>query len=390
MRAKYPAGIREDLPSNAADQSASPPHPWTELGTTFAHNDLKAKPVPKEMICNRYPVGCTSALVSMGGVGKTTWVAHNALQYLGDNMEVLFVSAEDAPEDYQAKLHHMLFDEGGEISDVARVSGRIHVLNLRGAGVKLVTESLGSYIPSEGGKTVISYIKEVCPKVRLVVFETVSRFAGGEDNERMEAAISGCDYIAAVINGACLLIHHMGKSQARDKVIDLYSGRGGSTLGDNTRSMTVLTRLDKRYMGVTPVVVEPDDLNAGRAFEVCHVRNSYGVTLPPEYFITRKGYCNGPILESVPIATADDVVKEKHKHMNAARSYAVSVITEIIDAKGGRVPKAFFDSSTKDLTGLSQAGGRALIKEMLDDGSLRTIAETTGKTEKLFLALPKF
>jgi hypothetical protein len=191
-----------------------------------------------------------------------------------------------------------------------------------------------------------------------------------EPNDRMEALITACDRIAIAINGACVLVHHTGKSQGRDKVIDLYSGRGGSALGDNTRSMIVLTRLDDDYMGALPIVVDRDDLEHGRVFEVTHVRNSYGITQPPEYYVTRRGYCNGPTLEPVPIATDADITKAKLEGIKAKSNRAATQIHNVIKAEGGWVKRKYFDTGTQALIGITQEKSRELIIEMLEAGSL--------------------
>lgn len=383
----------QDNPDYVARQQAkvtaatSEPHPWLARTTTFGLDELKRKPRPREIVCDYFPIHATSAVVGQGGVSKTTLLACLSARHVTDDLHAMFVSAEDGEADYQAKLHNALYTESGPLPEASTVAEKIHVLNLKGQGVKLIQESGGSFIPSTEAVKLAHYLETYYPKVRVVYFETVSRFAGGEDNERMEAVVSACDRIAMEINGACVLVHHTGKGQARDKVIDLYSGRGGSALGDNTRSMVVLTRLDSDYRGSEPIVIDHDDLARGRAFEVTHVRNSYGPTRPPAYYITRHGYCYGPTLEPVPIASAEELTKAKLESIERQYNAAATRVCEVIKAKGGKVPKKFFDSKTKSLIGVTQEQGRELIKELLDAGTLEEFEDTGSRGRPKMLRL---
>ena len=220
---------------------------------------------------------------------------------------------------------------------------------------------------------------------QLIVFETLSRFAGGEENERFEAVVTACDAIASGFQGAVVLVHHTGKSQARDKVIDLYSGRGGSVLGDNTRSMTVITRIDENYDGAQPVHAQLEDITEGRVFEVNHVRCSYAATVEPEYYATRSGL-HGPWLEQLSIATDDEIRERKLKKLSDERAETVSRVIEVIELQGGEVARKFFESGTRDLIGVSQKEGRLVIDQMLEDGILYVGHVTTkaGQQKSVF------
>ena len=134
--------------------------------------------------------------------------------------------------------------------------------------------------------------------------------------------------------------------------------------------MVVLTRLDADYTGSQPIVIDRGDLEAGRAFEVYHVRNSYGPTQDPEYYVTRHGYCHGPVLERVPIATDEELTRAKTAAIEARYNKAAGRLCEVIKAKGGKVHKRYFETETMEKIGLTQAQGRQLIAEMLDAGSL--------------------
>lgn len=377
----YSAAIR-------ALKFGQPPKPLSlgSLVTTMTKKIIQKKPKPREMICRYFPVAATSAIVAMGGVGKTTWLVRTTLEFMKDDpeVEVMIVSGEDGPEDYQAKVHNLLYSTtptGRRFLEATLndVQDRFHVMDMKGIGAKMVADQNGSFVPSPFSSELALTLKEDYPRVRLVVFETVSRFAGGEDNERMEALVTACDRVALAINGASACVHHTGKGQGRDKIIDLYSGRGGSTLGDNTRCMVVMTRLDNEYPGEKLVLPNPEDMQAGRVFEVKHVRNSYGPVLDFEYYVIRSGCCHGPVLEPLQEAADKDVIKARLAAIDAKRKGAATQIFNIVKQKG-KVARKFFDIGTKNLIGVTQAEGREIIKEMLASGGLMEQEEKKGRT----------
>ena len=339
----------------------------------FDNNLCNQIPTPRKLIGDRFPINATSALVAMGGVGKTTWLVREAARLAGlEGVRTMFISAEDSDEDYQSKMFNVLRSDLNVKPD--EVYGRVAMMNLRGCGSKLVKEEAGSFVPSGLVEELMGAVKDF--KADLVVFETLSRFAGGEENERFEAVVSACDKLAQGFGGAVVLVHHTGKSQAREKVIDLYSGRGGSVLGDNTRSMTVLTRMDDDYQGSENVIFDAEDLMSGRLFEVSHVRNSYGECLSAEYYATRKGEC-GPVLESLAVGSEEEMRKRALERLADKEREVVDRVIDCIKSEGGRVGRKYFDSATKDKIGCSQKDSRRIIEQMIEDALLEVDQEVT-------------
>tara|TARA_R110002110_G_scaffold415748_1_gene654859 strand:- start:102075 stop:103034 length:960 start_codon:yes stop_codon:yes gene_type:complete len=303
-----------------------------------------------------------------------------------ESLEVMIISAEDGPDDYQTKIHNSLFSKDGEgrnYHDVAleQIAGRMHILNLKGIGAKLVADRDGNFVPSGLVDELLDLMREGYPRVRILLFETVSRFAGGETNERFEALISACDRLAMEIEGAVVLVHHTGKSQAREKVTDIYSGRGGSALGDNTRSFIVLTQIDPEDQNRYPVRASLDDVCASRVFEVRHVRYSYGRTKNPLYYVTRQGCNHGPVLEQLQTLSRAELKKMRMEAIDAANAAATTRIFDAIKANGGVVSKKFFDTQTKQTIGVTQQKGRKLIADLLEAGKLIECEQSKGRAK---------
>ncbi|WOJ95769.1 AAA family ATPase [Congregibacter brevis] len=361
---------KQGVPPRSADTFIDSLH-------TFDRESLARPPVRHEMVLSRFPKRVTSAVAAPGGVGKTLWLICQALEHGRSGGQTLILSAEDEPGDYQAKIYNA--------SDAPEeAEGLIHIANLRGQGMKLIVEQRGSYVPSPAVDEIIAGTRAHLPGVDFIIVETLSRFAGGaEGNDHMEAIITACDRIATELGAAVVLVHHVGKSQSREQIKDLYTGRGGSALGDNTRSFTVLTRINKDSDTEAPIAPAPEDMKQGRVVEVAHVRNSFGSKLPPAYFVIRSGRCNGPRLDPLAIASPEDIRAAALERLDEERRNATRRALEVIESQGGDVHYRCFDKGTRELLGVTQAQGRQLIDTLVEDGVLEAYDSVGQSGQKL-------
>ena len=79
------------------------------------------------------------------------------------------------------------------------------------------------------------------------------------------------------------------------------------------------------------------------------------------------------------------MTKARVQAIEAKYNKSASRLHDVIKAKGGNVPKRYFDTETKEKIGLSQEQGRKLIHEMLEAGSL--VESVEGENRKKMLAL---
>ena len=76
---------------------------------------------------------------------------------------------------------------------------------------------------------------------------------------------------------------------------------------------------------------------------------------------------NGPWLEFLPIATAEEVQENRQQRIKEAQSETIERVINAIASAGGSVHKKFFENGTKELIGVSQKEGRLLLDRMLED-----------------------
>ena len=173
------------------------------------------------------------------------------------------------------------------------------------------------------------------------------------------------------LNPSALYTPH--RPNNRDKVVDLYTGRGGSSLGDNTRSFVALTVLDDKYQGKERPVIHPDF--RGSVFEALHVRNSYGPTQPTRYYQTVKGDHNGPLLLPYEVANTEEerqrAVKQKSDAEYGGRLKRVKAA---IKANGGYQTKRWLRENHKDL-GMTHREVYGWLDSAADTGDLTVETE---------------
>ena len=266
--------------------------------------DLNRPPKQKKMKNGWMPERRTASVSSAGGLLKSTFITYQAIKVAANGEMVVIVTAEDEAEDYLAKFYSAIKTEesphfGRDISDIA---SRILVVDVSGSGAKLYESSERRDKRSPWVDQMIAEVLTHENKVGFVAFETASRLCHGEDNTDFAAAIAVTDHVAMALDCPCVLTHHTGKGQARGKVVDQYSSRGGSSMGDNTRSALVFTKVDKEYKGIRQPIASEEELRSGEIIEIAHVRSSFGPLIPPYYILPVEGAGPAPalkVLESV-------------------------------------------------------------------------------------------
>jgi RecA-family ATPase len=258
----------------------------------FSMAELHTPPPPTESVIGCYlPKGCAAIQTGAGGTSKTGVMSVMAvcitvgLPFFGQQVKpgsVLHVSAEDRREVF---LRHV-YANSRHLDDfqLTRVSERLFVKDAVGLGFKLTWSVSGRTSTADDVGQLIEYAKDI-PDLQLVTLDTLSRLNGGEEtNEDLARFVEAMECIARETGAAVLANHHSGKGQTRDSVNDAYSGRGGSALSDNARSVLHITK-------VMPAAdFAPSNANTligeGRLLRLSHVKTNY-TRLAADVFIER-------------------------------------------------------------------------------------------------------
>ena len=242
--------------ASAASASVSEDGPITDAERFRFRVDIEtARTQPRPHLDFVLPgllVGAVGFLVSPGGAGKSflalelsTSIAmgRNLWGILpGDPVQgtVMFQGAEDPSEVLINRLHDLATIPNGCGIDLWRdpMLPRHLVLNaVSGENFSLGTWAHGVFTPSRAFRVMQSEAEACRP--RLIVIDTLSRCLSGvpeNDNGAMAAVINAVEGMLKPLRAACLILHHVGKSSARDGQGDeQHAARGAGAITDNGR-----------------------------------------------------------------------------------------------------------------------------------------------------------
>ncbi len=270
------------FPDEIDEQEDEPSPFWTPSDEDqFSLAELIANPAPMDFVVHPYmPAGVATILTGAGGTNKTGLAVHFAvaicagLELFGERIEtgrVLIVSAEDR----RAILQRHVWANTRDLSEteLARVARNLFVKDVVGSGFKLTRHIDGQTETAIDVEKLIAFATEIAG-LRLVVLDTLSRLNGGEEtNEDLARFVESMERISVRTGATTLALHHSGKAQMRSDANDQYSGRGGSALSDNARSVMHVARITKDSLDAPSNADEV--IREGRLIRLSHVKSNY-------------------------------------------------------------------------------------------------------------------
>jgi hypothetical protein len=263
-------------------------------------------PSPEFIIDELLPDATIGIAVGTGGIGKTTRRLDMAVHvvvgrdYLGRKVlrpgPVVYLSGEDTRADCEYRLHHIC--KSLELTPIERqvVARELHIVDVVGSGATLVeTKAGGDIVQSAAIPEFIAAYADIKP--RLVIIDPKIAFSTGaeEDNTANRKFMDACARIAKELRCCVLVVHHVSKDVARNKIVDQHAGRGGAALADASRFVFVeVTHSDgdmynnKKFD--LPLGIDPMDVRDGNVTRL-HVEKLTHARRPTEpFWQVRKGY----------------------------------------------------------------------------------------------------
>jgi regulatory protein RepA len=120
----------------------------------------------------------------------------------------------------------------------------VRISDVSGEALKLTIIVGDVIVPSPAVDDIIEQARSLAPV--LVNIDPAVSFGVGEArvNDAEQALVDVARRVRRELNCCVRYVHHVGKVNARDKVLDQYAGRGGSTLPDGARMVAVLQPLN--------------------------------------------------------------------------------------------------------------------------------------------------
>lgn len=255
--------------------------------------DIMTQVIPPQQYAVRpyLPLGCATGLSGQGKVGKSFLALLIMLSVAAGRPcfgcdvlqgDVWYFSAEDKPSRVMERAQAILQEFTPE--ERTKAIQHFHCIDAVGKRLFFVATIHGAAQIT----SVCDQISQTVGKAVLVVVDTVSRInpLPENSNEGMALVVSAAEVIANRTGAACVLCHHVGKSQARGGETDMYAGRGASSFGDNCRSVLTLSHaMEAQVKAFDERTQEQQRMNNVRV--LTHSASSYGREASQVYLLRR-------------------------------------------------------------------------------------------------------
>jgi RecA-family ATPase len=266
------------------------------VGTAVFYEDQAP---PPELVKHLFPLA-PWVIVGSGGMSKTTMILRMFIEIILERRvfgvfepqrsgPCVLITEED--EESQLKFRLKAVADNMDLTDTDKqiLGENIVLLNPSrfNLPVRLVERQQYENL------TFSDFTKALCTadfKPACVVFDPVSHFADeilGNDGYTMLMRAGAA--ISKSLDCSVGFIHHVSKEVARNNIIDMHSGRGGSALGDNARAVGVMSIMNKKRLEEEPVptTVSDEDVAEGRVVQFQMVKYNYGPLFRDPIYIVR-------------------------------------------------------------------------------------------------------
>jgi RecA-family ATPase len=241
-----------------------------------------------------------------------------------------------------------------EENDFRMVLNNMVILDMSGRSFRLSAIAGDVVTPHmKNLNNLIDGIKEWKPD--WVIFDPLVSFGVGESrvNDAEQGLIEAFRILRNQLDACIEGIHHSGKANAREKTLDQYAGRGGSSLADGSRMVAVMQPLTiQEWQSETHSVLEPGESGIIMALP----KLSYAPPQDP-IFIRRRGYHFSMV--EVTRHTPEQAAQNKIDHLYdfLSQEYAL----------GRKYSKTDLDNMTEKI-GLSRSDIRSALTELKVSG----------------------
>lgn len=230
------------------DQDEPRVPPRSRLAITT--EELEGASLTPRCIVESHTYADLAQIVAPGGTGKTTLLLHEliciaiARPVWGLKVKKpgwsLIVTAEDQRERLVARTREIMDAMGLSPMERKRVVSDLAIWDVTGKQMKLVYARDGNLQLTTLADEIVDTYRDDPPVI--VLFDPLVSFGAAEEqvNDNEQALVTAARRIIRGLGCCVRYVHHTGKGNARDKVLDQYGGRGGSALPDGSRMTFVL------------------------------------------------------------------------------------------------------------------------------------------------------
>jgi RecA-family ATPase len=278
-RRGYGEGLIAADAAKARAQAAELKQRWALPEPIGTDEFESARPAP-DCIVESYLYADVAQQVAPGGTGKTTLGLYEAMHIvLGlplyglevrKSGPVLIVTAEDSREMLVARLRQIAWAMNLTETQRRLVRESVRISDVSGRAFKLTRINDDVVMPAPEVDALIEGARSLAPV--LINIDPQVSFGVGEArvNDAEQGLIEAGRRVRGELGCCVRFVHHTGKMNAREGATDQYAGRGGSTMPDGARMVSVLQPLDaeawRQSTGMSLVQGETGMLLLGQSF----------------------------------------------------------------------------------------------------------------------------
>jgi RecA-family ATPase len=249
----------ETAPEPEIPFAALAPRPPGRDALVISESEWENAALTPKCIVENHLYADVAQRVAPGGTGKTTLTLWEAVHIvLGKHLYgervvckgwVLYITAEDPRERLIARLRAICYAMGLNEREIAQVRQALLFWDLTAMPAKMAMEADGNILLTPLAERIVEAFRND-PPVLVEIDPTVS-FGASEArvNDNEQALVLAARVMVKGLDACVRYTHHTGKSNAREKTTDQYSGRGGSAMADGCRMVHVLQSWSPKEKG---------------------------------------------------------------------------------------------------------------------------------------------
>lgn len=231
---------------------------------------LNAQPHPRPL-ADGFLYADLRQRLAAGGTGKTTLALYEAATLaLGHELygyvplipcKTIIVTAEDDRELLVARLYRIIEAMGLDSKERAQVLVNVRIWDVSSVSFRLCRVVFDVVEPHYENLIALGDCLEV-EKPDWVIFDPCVSFGIGESrvNDAEQGIVVAMRILRNRLKCCVEVIHHTGKTNAREKRDDQYAGRGGTALPDGCRMVAVINPMTPaEFVKATGAPLEDDE-----------------------------------------------------------------------------------------------------------------------------------
>lgn len=254
---------------------------------------FSVEPEPDRFTVHPYfPCKAVTLLTATGGIGKSLLALHASVcvatgrPFLGGPItgrKVTYLSLEDNEERVRRRLYYSVAK-----ADVDAVVENMTMIDRYGKQTHVVSSEHGDVQVSDTPDEIIAAFKGA--GLDLLIVDTLVRAhsVNENDNALMSTVLVAFEHIAAELDCAVVLLHHVAKAAAT-KGDSSHMGRGASAIGDNSRSaISLVPATIKETENMTNVT--GDMVSEQLLVKVQHTKHNYSAKAPDRWILKQGAF----------------------------------------------------------------------------------------------------